>query len=69
MNWAKAMCQGGGANVPLDSDKEDDGLDGNNRKVKFEIYSVKSHFSHYKIYLEIKKVQYSLDLFKKISSY
>lgn len=39
------MCQGEGANVPLESDKEEDDADGDNgpnRKVKFKIYSVKS---------------------------
>lgn len=40
--WAKAMCQGEGADVALESDKEDDDADGSNRKVKFKIYSVKS---------------------------
>lgn len=45
------MCQGEGANLSLESDKEDDAGDGANRKVKFKIYSVKSHisiFSHSK---------------------
>lgn len=45
LEWAKAMCQGEGANVPLESDKEEDDADGDNgpnRKVKFKIYSVKS---------------------------
>ncbi|KAG4067145.1 hypothetical protein HA402_000136 [Bradysia odoriphaga] len=36
LEWAKAMCQGEGANVNLESDKEDE-VDG--RKVKFNIYS------------------------------
>lgn len=36
------MCQGEGADVPLESDKEDDDGEGSNRKVKFNIYSVKS---------------------------
>lgn len=37
------MCQGGGANVPLNGDTEvDESGDSANRKVKFEIYSVKS---------------------------
>lgn len=38
LEWAKAMCQGEGANVPLESDREDDEEDA--RKVKFSIYSV-----------------------------
>lgn len=37
MEWAKAMCQGEGANVNLESDREDE-ADG--KKVKFNIYSV-----------------------------
>ncbi|KAH8402760.1 hypothetical protein KR215_009885, partial [Drosophila sulfurigaster] len=37
LEWAKAMCQGEGANVPLESDREDDEEDA--RKVKFSIYS------------------------------
>lgn len=45
LEWAKAMCQGEGANLSLESDKEDDGADGTNRKVKFKIYSVKSQIS------------------------
>lgn len=40
LEWAKAMCQGEGANVPLESDREDDEEDA--RKVKFSIYSVRS---------------------------
>ncbi|XP_030371641.1 choline O-acetyltransferase, partial [Scaptodrosophila lebanonensis] len=36
LEWAKAMCQGEGPNVPLESDREDED-DG--RKVKFSIYS------------------------------
>lgn len=39
LNWAKAMCQGEGADVSLEGDRDDDGAD---RKVKFKIYSVKS---------------------------
>lgn len=38
LEWAKAMCQGEGANVPLESDREEDEEDA--RKVKFSIYSV-----------------------------
>ncbi|XP_017874631.1 PREDICTED: choline O-acetyltransferase, partial [Drosophila arizonae] len=37
LEWAKAMCQGEGANVPLESDREEDEEDA--RKVKFSIYS------------------------------
>lgn len=44
LEWAKAVCQGEGANVPLESDKEDEG-DTADRKVKFKIYSVKSLYS------------------------
>lgn len=41
LEWAKAVCQGAGADVGLESDKEEE--DGaNERKVKFKIYSVKS---------------------------
>ncbi|KAH8382699.1 hypothetical protein KR009_004867, partial [Drosophila setifemur] len=36
LEWAKAMCQGEGANVPLESDREDEE---ESRKVKFSIYS------------------------------
>lgn len=39
LNWATAMCQGEGANVPLESDKEDD-TDTDNKKVKFNLYNV-----------------------------
>lgn len=35
LEWAKAICQGEGANVPLESDNEDEA-----RKVSFSIYSV-----------------------------
>lgn len=35
LEWAKAICQGEGANVPLESDNEDEA-----RKVTFSIYSV-----------------------------
>lgn len=35
LEWAKAMCQGEGANLGLDTDPESDG-----KKVKFNIYSV-----------------------------
>lgn len=45
LEWARAMCQDEGANVGLESDKEDDGATGS-RKVKFNIYSVK-HRSNY----------------------
>lgn len=38
LDWAKAMCQGEGANVPLESDKEEEE---DSRKVKFSIYSVR----------------------------
>lgn len=34
LEWAKAICQGEGANVPLESDNEDEA-----RKVTFSIYS------------------------------
>lgn len=37
LEWAKAMCQGEGANVALESDKEDEE---DARKVKFSIYGV-----------------------------
>uniref|UniRef100_A0A1B0EZJ6 Choline O-acetyltransferase n=1 Tax=Phlebotomus papatasi TaxID=29031 RepID=A0A1B0EZJ6_PHLPP len=37
LEWAKAMCQGEGPNVPLESDKEDDDKDG--KKVTFSLYS------------------------------
>lgn len=40
LEWARAMCQGEGANVGLESDREDDGIE-DSRKVKFNIYSVK----------------------------
>lgn len=43
LEWAKAMCQGEGANVPLESDREDDEEDA--RKVKFSIYSVSLSYS------------------------
>lgn len=39
------MCQGEGADVALESDKEDDETEGSNRKVKFKIYNVKSSIS------------------------
>jgi hypothetical protein len=38
LEWAKAMCQGGGANVALESDKEEEEKD--SRKVTFSIYCV-----------------------------
>jgi hypothetical protein len=38
LEWAKAMCQGAGANVALESDKDED--DKESRKVTFSIYSV-----------------------------
>lgn len=41
------MCQGEGANLSLETDKENDNADGNNRKVKFKIYSVKSQNSFF----------------------
>lgn len=50
LEWAKAMCQGEGANLSLESDKEDDGTDGANRKVKFKIYSVKSQISTFSLF-------------------
>jgi choline O-acetyltransferase len=37
MEWVKAMCQGEGANVPLESDKEEEE---ETRKVSFSIYNV-----------------------------
>lgn len=37
LDWAKAMCQGEGANVALESDREEEE---DPRKVKFSIYSV-----------------------------
>jgi choline O-acetyltransferase len=43
LEWAKAMCQGEGANVSLESDKEEDTADaddGEAKKVTFSIYSV-----------------------------
>jgi choline O-acetyltransferase len=42
LEWAKAMCQGEGANVSLESDKEEDADadDGEAKKVSFSIYSV-----------------------------
>lgn len=39
LEWAKAMCQGEGANVELESDIEDEAKS-DTRKVKFSIYSV-----------------------------
>lgn len=42
------MCQDEGANVGLESDKEDDSTTADSRKVKFNIYSVK-HRSKYKL--------------------
>jgi hypothetical protein len=41
LEWAKAMCQGGGANVELESDKEEEE---DSRKVKFSIYGVRNIF-------------------------
>lgn len=38
LEWCKVMCQGEGANVPLESDKEDEE---ESRKVTFSIYSVR----------------------------
>ncbi len=38
LEWSKAMCQGEGANVSLESDKEDEE---ESRKVTFSIYSVR----------------------------
>lgn len=45
LEWAKAMCQGEGANVTLESDKEDDYSSEANdaKKVTFSIYSVCSY--------------------------
>lgn len=37
LDWVKAMCQGEGANVPLESDKEDEE---ESKKVSFSIYNV-----------------------------
>lgn len=48
LNWVKAMCQGAGANIPLDGE-DDGGTNATNRKVKFEIYSVNASFSKKKI--------------------
>lgn len=42
LEWAKAMCQGEGANVALESDKEDEE---DEKKVTFSIYSVSLHFA------------------------
>lgn len=39
LEWAKAMCQDEGPNVPLESDREEEE---DPRKVKFSIYSVSS---------------------------
>lgn len=47
LEWAKAMCQGEGANVNLESDKEDES---DARKVKFNIYSVSNPKIFYKIF-------------------
>lgn len=44
LEWAKAMCQGAGANVPLESDKEEDEGVEENKKVTFSIYSVSEIF-------------------------
>lgn len=45
LEWAKAMCQGEGANVTLESDKEEDYSSEANdaKKVTFSIYSVCSY--------------------------
>lgn len=45
LEWAKAMCQGEGPNVPLESDKEEesDVEKDDGKKVKFSIYSVSCH--------------------------
>lgn len=42
LEWAKAMCQGAGPNVPLESDKEEEesSTADDNKKVTFSIYSV-----------------------------
>lgn len=40
LEWVKAMCQGAGANVALESDKEEDESVEENKKVTFSIYSV-----------------------------
>lgn len=44
LEWAKAVCQGDGPNVSLDSDSDDKG-EAEERKVKFKIYSVIFLFS------------------------
>lgn len=38
LEWAKAMCQGEGANVGLDASENE--VDSEGKKVKFNIYSV-----------------------------
>lgn len=43
LEWAKAICQGEGADVPLESDNEDEA-----RKVTFSIYSVSYEIDLYK---------------------
>lgn len=43
LEWAKAICQDEGANVPLESDNEDEA-----RKVTFSIYSVSYEIDLYK---------------------
>lgn len=40
LEWAKAMCQDEGANVGLESDKEDEGEVTGSKKVTFSLYSV-----------------------------
>lgn len=60
LEWAKAMCQGEGANLSLESDKDDDGVDGANRKVKFKIYSVKSQISiFFYEYIDLNDIFYN----------
>lgn len=48
------MCQDEGANVGLESDKEEDAADGaaNSRKVKFNIYSVKHRSNYSNLYCQ-----------------
>lgn len=40
LEWAKAMCQGAGPNVPLESGGEEEESAEENKKVTFSIYSV-----------------------------
>ena len=56
LEWAKAMCQGEGANVALESDRDDEE---DARKVKFSIYSVSSVF-------EISQISINIRVYKLI---